>query len=127
MTPDGRFIVGQASFTSPTEAFRWTEAGGFEPLGDLPAGSSSSLAIDVSDDGSVIVGQGNSGVTEAKTRRHDPRDRHQHDEAGGDQGGVKAKAMRQPLHDGSDRRRTDNATTSSKAQMNMMAIAIAPP
>ena len=65
ITPDGRFIVGYGSFGSGSEAFRWTEAGGFERLGDLPGGSSLSLAIDVSDDGSVIIGQGNSGVAEA--------------------------------------------------------------
>jgi probable HAF family extracellular repeat protein len=69
MTPDGRFVVGYGSFASPSEAFRWSEASGFERLGDLPGGSSSSLAIDVSDDGTILVGQGNSGVAEAMVWR----------------------------------------------------------
>jgi uncharacterized membrane protein len=39
------------------QAFRWTEATGIVPLGDLPGGEFYSEALDVSADGSVVVGQ----------------------------------------------------------------------
>ena len=37
-------------------ACRWTEAGGFTILGDLPGGTTRSFGYDVSGDGSVVVG-----------------------------------------------------------------------
>ena len=40
------------------EAFRWTEAEGMVGLGDLPGGRLSSQAIDVSGDGSRVIGRG---------------------------------------------------------------------
>jgi hypothetical protein len=53
---DASVVVGQ--FSSPSRAFRWTEASGFVSLGVLPGGDASSMssAIDVSSDGSVVVG-----------------------------------------------------------------------
>jgi probable HAF family extracellular repeat protein len=58
VSPDGSVIVGAsssaASGTTFTEAFRWTQAGGMQPLGLLGGGSS--YASDVSADGSVVVG-----------------------------------------------------------------------
>jgi uncharacterized membrane protein len=53
---DASVVVGQ--FSSPSRAFRWTEASGFVSLGVLPGGDASSMssASDVSSDGSVVVG-----------------------------------------------------------------------
>ena len=45
-----------------TEAFRWTEATGMSGLGDLPGGRYYSIARDVSGDGAVIVGYGNTDL-----------------------------------------------------------------
>jgi probable HAF family extracellular repeat protein len=43
------------------EAFRWTDGGGVESLGDLPGGESNfSYAYDASADGNVVVGDGRS-------------------------------------------------------------------
>jgi len=65
VSADGSVVVGAASssascasFPYRHEAFRWTQAGGMVGLGDLPGGSFGSRAIDVSADGSVIVGEG---------------------------------------------------------------------
>src|SRR5690606_14476288 len=44
-----------------TEGFVWTDADGMLGLGDLPGGGFGSRALDVSADGSVVVG-GSSGV-----------------------------------------------------------------
>lgn len=53
---DGAVVVG----SSPGgEAFRWSD-GVLTPLGDLPGGHIQSVAFDVSDDGSTIVGRGRS-------------------------------------------------------------------
>jgi probable HAF family extracellular repeat protein len=54
---DGSVIVG---VTDDWEAFYWTEADGLVRIGDLPGGGFYSIASDVSDDGSVIIGQGKS-------------------------------------------------------------------
>jgi uncharacterized membrane protein len=61
ITPDGSVIVGR-SIGGFTEAFRWSASGGLQGLGDAPGGSKFSLALDVSDDGSVIVGQTNTAL-----------------------------------------------------------------
>ncbi|CAK9078657.1 PEP-CTERM sorting domain-containing protein [Durusdinium trenchii] len=53
-----RVVVGQASSSSGTEAFRWTSSGGMIGLGDLPGGGFFSNAYDVSADGAVVVGSG---------------------------------------------------------------------
>jgi probable HAF family extracellular repeat protein len=70
---DGQVIVGASRSGSSigVEAFRWTQAGGMVGLGDLPGGRFNSTAVDVSIDGSVIVGNGtveignNDNVSEA--------------------------------------------------------------
>src|SRR5690606_23749775 len=69
---DGSTIVGASqSFGSggPTEAFSWTESGGFTALPRLPGASSTawSQAHAVNVDGSVIVGQADNtqGLTRA--------------------------------------------------------------
>jgi probable HAF family extracellular repeat protein len=62
---DGSVVVGSGTFlsggTAYTEAFRWTAASGLVGLGDLPGGNFGSGAIDVSADGSTIVGNSYSG------------------------------------------------------------------
>jgi len=62
----GDYVVGNANSPTSTgngetEAFRWTQAGGFEFLGDLPGGIQASFADRVSADGSVVVGRGRTG------------------------------------------------------------------
>lgn len=51
---DGSVVVGY-SFSEKTEAFRWTEENGLEPLFELDKEVSSG-AKDISDDGRVVVG-----------------------------------------------------------------------
>jgi probable HAF family extracellular repeat protein len=71
---NGAVVVGMSGvvdvnvqFQSYTEAFRWTQAGGMVGLGFLPGGapsstlSSVSAAFAVNADGSVVVGNSNSG------------------------------------------------------------------
>jgi probable HAF family extracellular repeat protein len=61
VSEDGSVVVGSSGVSGGTEAFRWTAAGGMQSLGALPGGSSHvSIAEDVSDDGSVIVGRSTS-------------------------------------------------------------------
>jgi probable HAF family extracellular repeat protein len=56
ISADGTTIVGYDAGTSPTfEAFRWTQTGGMVGLGQVPGGAYS-LALAVSGDGAVIVG-----------------------------------------------------------------------
>jgi probable HAF family extracellular repeat protein len=61
VSADGRVVVGYARSlaTSGTRAFRWSADTGVQSLGVLPGGEAftGSQASDVSDDGSVIVGQ----------------------------------------------------------------------
>jgi len=65
VSADGTYVVGQGGYTGlpsgSAEAFRWTIAGGYEFLGDLPGGNISSVGRAVSADGSVVVGQGSYG------------------------------------------------------------------
>ena len=62
ISADGKVIVGGGSNESGyTEAFRWTESGGFEGLGDVAGGSFESYAYDVSADGTVIAARGRDG------------------------------------------------------------------
>jgi probable HAF family extracellular repeat protein len=62
VSADGSVVVGTGGFpASPqtdfrSQAFRWTEAQGMISLGDLPGGVMRSEALDVSADGSVVVG-----------------------------------------------------------------------
>ena len=59
VSADGSVIVGRVDgYTN--QAFRWTQSSGIVGLGDLAGGSFDSSATDVSADGSVIVGYGNS-------------------------------------------------------------------
>ena len=62
ISADGSVAVGWIwdRATATVEAFRWTAAGGAVGLGDLPGGTFESYANDVSADGDVIVGQGQS-------------------------------------------------------------------
>lgn len=64
ISDDGSVIVGRATFPSgSTLAFRWTEATGMQPLGDLPGGDAASLAFAICGNSNVIVGVGNSGTS----------------------------------------------------------------
>lgn len=67
VSADGSVVVGRSIISpgpppaAPTrEAFRWRMSTGMVGLGDLPGGDFLSDAYDVSADGSVIVGRGNS-------------------------------------------------------------------
>ena len=60
ISADGTIVVGIAGrFSGPGEAYRWTEADGFEGLGFMD-GKRFSFAERVSTDGSTIVGYGDS-------------------------------------------------------------------
>jgi uncharacterized membrane protein len=56
VSPDGAVIVGRNN----AQAFRWTLESGMVALGDFAGGAVSSSALDVSGDGAVIVGTGES-------------------------------------------------------------------
>jgi probable HAF family extracellular repeat protein len=60
---DGSVVVGSAGSGTGRVAFRWTEAGGMESLGDLPGGRLYGYTGDVSTDGSVVVGTGSSSTS----------------------------------------------------------------
>jgi probable HAF family extracellular repeat protein len=66
VSDDGRTVVGQAYTVSGNQAFvqafRWTSSSGGQGLGDLPGGGFGSYAYGVSSDGSVVVGEGWSGM-----------------------------------------------------------------
>jgi probable HAF family extracellular repeat protein len=53
---DGSVVCGYSNSATGDAAFRWTAAGGLQPLGDLTGGGTLSYANAVSADGSVIVG-----------------------------------------------------------------------
>ena len=61
MSADGLTVVGRGSSSNGLEAFRWTQAGGFTLLGDLPGGQFNSAAVAIAPDGSMIVGSGRTG------------------------------------------------------------------
>ena len=61
VSADGSTVVGHSSSAADAgnydeEAFRWTAAAGMVGLGDLPGGDFYSDALDVSADGSTVVG-----------------------------------------------------------------------
>jgi probable HAF family extracellular repeat protein len=59
VSDDGTTIVGESHRQNSSEsAFRWTSAGGMQALGFLP-GHDRSIALDVSGDGSIVVGLSN--------------------------------------------------------------------
>ena len=57
---DGSVVVGVSISALGLEAFRWSEQGGMIGLGDIPGGDFESIALEVSEDGSVVVGEGTS-------------------------------------------------------------------
>ena len=56
MSLDARYAVGQSDTVGATYAVRWDEYGKIEILGQLVEGASEE-AVDVSGDGSVVVGK----------------------------------------------------------------------
>jgi uncharacterized membrane protein len=54
---DGSVAVGTLTDALGSHAVRWTETGGLQELGELPAGRDGSTASRVSADGKVVVGQ----------------------------------------------------------------------
>jgi len=62
VSADGSVVVGGSGSDSGSESFYWTESGGMIGLGDLPGGSFSGVAHGVSADGTVVVGQSDSGL-----------------------------------------------------------------
>jgi T5SS/PEP-CTERM-associated repeat protein/probable HAF family extracellular repeat protein len=66
---DGQVVVGYGNSDSGTEAFRWTEDGGMVGLGDLKGAPGRpdefhSWAMEVSEDGSIVVGSSRSGTVD---------------------------------------------------------------
>ena len=55
MSADGESIIGNVPTVSSSNAYRWRLLAGWMPLGGLPA-SQGSMALDISADGSVVVG-----------------------------------------------------------------------
>jgi probable HAF family extracellular repeat protein len=72
VSPDGGTVVGYVDLTTDTFApsigYRWTEAGGYELLPDLPGGAQEAAARGVSLNGEVAVGYGWEGTNEASSR-----------------------------------------------------------
>ena len=60
LSGDGSTVVGFSSSASREEAFRWREADGLLGLGDLQGAAFRSRAFAASEDGSVVVGDGES-------------------------------------------------------------------
>ncbi|WP_300641673.1 hypothetical protein [Mastigocoleus sp. MO_188.B34] len=69
VSADGSTVVGSSAVKvepccgeaeDTEEAFRWTQEGGMQRLGDLPGGIFSSTATKVSADGSIVVGSSSS-------------------------------------------------------------------
>jgi probable HAF family extracellular repeat protein len=58
---DGTVVVGSSASRYPEAAFRWTRTTGMQALGNLPGGISS-VALEISNDGSVIVGHGGTSL-----------------------------------------------------------------
>ncbi len=66
-SPDGSIVVGRSTSDLGEEAFIWTESDGMVSIGDLPGGTVYGDALDVSADGSIVVGRSHteSRITEA--------------------------------------------------------------
>jgi uncharacterized membrane protein len=61
VSDDGVFVAGFLQRTGTIFAgFRWSAATGLEFIDDIPGGPTSNSAVDLSSDGSVVVGLGNS-------------------------------------------------------------------
>lgn len=59
ISADGVFVVGAAASprsSNGAEAYRWSIAGGIEPLGDLPGGNFNSFATSASGNGAIVTG-----------------------------------------------------------------------
>jgi probable HAF family extracellular repeat protein len=56
VSDDGRFVTGESSSVSGSEAFRWERDVGMTALGDLEGGAFASEGRAISADGSVVVG-----------------------------------------------------------------------
>jgi uncharacterized membrane protein len=62
-TPDGSIVVGQGIGTNRS-AWKWTAAGGIEPIGTITSQPNlNGVALDISEDGKVIVGFAGGGNT----------------------------------------------------------------
>jgi uncharacterized membrane protein len=59
---DGNAIVGKSASSEGREAYLWTATDGMIGLGDLPGGTFHGTGRDVSADGTVVVGQSNTGA-----------------------------------------------------------------
>ncbi len=58
VSSDGSTVVGRSYGANGWEAYRWTQFGGMESLGNLPGGSfQEGFATSISGDGSLIVGR----------------------------------------------------------------------
>jgi probable HAF family extracellular repeat protein len=62
VSADGIVVVGVSLTDGANEAFRWTAGTGMMPLGGLP-GWNDSTALDVSGDGSIVVGDAFEGLS----------------------------------------------------------------
>lgn len=63
---DGNWVVGLATSSSGTQAYRWSLPLGIQGLGDLDGGAFSSVAYGISRNGRVVVGSGTrDGFSEA--------------------------------------------------------------
>ena len=60
---DGSIIVGSDRSSSGEQAFKWTQVGGLDGLGQLD-GQTGSIAWGISDDGSIIVGTGKTDASQ---------------------------------------------------------------
>ncbi|MFO0901031.1 MAG: hypothetical protein U0836_26690 [Pirellulales bacterium] len=58
VSKDGSVMVGYVTHGDEYEAFRWTADGGVQGLGDFPSGKTQSVAVDLTADGSTVVGVG---------------------------------------------------------------------
>ena len=59
---DGKLVVGNAEWDTGGQAVRWSATTGIRSLGTPPGSESYSYAVDVSDDGKVIVGSSDRGT-----------------------------------------------------------------
>jgi probable HAF family extracellular repeat protein len=67
ISDDGSTLIGaRRNASNITVAFRWTQAAGFTDIGDLPGGSTYSVATAMSADGATVVGR--SASTASGTR-----------------------------------------------------------
>lgn len=63
VSADGKVVVGYARDYGSDQAYRWTEADGYQDLGSMAGFAEGDQALGVSGDGSTIVGFAKSGAT----------------------------------------------------------------